>query len=111
MLNTSMPQTKPAVVIRADVARKILNQMKRTPKPLKKSMDSFVEPAPRGTGRFPTQFDALAAELRTLDFRREQATLKKSMDQALADHLPAEVVARLELLHGNAGAKLAELGA
>lgn len=106
MLDTRPPQTKPVVVVRADVARKILRQMKRAPKPLKKSMDS-----PRDTGRFPTQFDALAAELRTLEFRREQSTLHKSMRQALADRQPAHVIARLELLHGNAAAKLAELGA
>jgi hypothetical protein len=61
--------------------------------------------------RYPTQFDTLAAELAALDVRREQATLKKSLDQALTDRLPAEVVARLELMHGNASAKLAELGA
>jgi len=97
--------TKSVVMIEANAAKDLLKSKRQ------KAAQAILNAEPPDTGRYPSQFDALAAELRTLDFSREQSTLKKSMEQALADRLPAQVVARLELLHENASAKLVELGA
>lgn len=94
-----------------DRIRKIIGNAQQGANLMQKAMPSSGKLRVEQEIRYPTQFDTLAAELAALDIRREQATLKKSLDQALADRLPAEVVARLELMHGNASAKLAGLGA
>lgn len=93
-----------------DRIRKIIGNAQQGANLMHKAMPSSGKLRVEQEIRYPSEFDALAYELAALDVRREQATLKKSLDQALADRMPADVVARIELMHGNACAKLAELG-
>lgn len=94
-----------------DRIRKIIGNAQQGANLMQKAMPSSGKLRVEQEVRYPNQFDTLAADLAALDIRREQSTLKKTLDQALADRMPAEVVARLELMHGNASAKLADLGA